>query len=429
MGIMKIVDKIIRILLIIMIVISIILSMKMWHDIGIDPMFKQEDVDRVQTVSFNKRSKKLLLLPANLYLHHEQNFILASCDSNLKRINKELAQAKYSVTTNTFKANKNELLRQQQTINSLEYVYLEEIDFNQFLNTFSLEVQGQKPHNFSFNRLVINAANGELSFFNTKNNKMCILSANHNFNKLYNELLNKNQDSLHFVQQDSQSFEYVLSEDVDIPKYRYSYTFPSYTVFTKAFFGNSGKLTSRDTMDNIIFYDKANRELQLNEHNGIVNFDEKEIDQYSSTELQDQVLNILQNLGNEIGDLRFYDAQNNTETFRVYVENYPVFGSNYHGMIQVKIKDKNLKLFMNQKTMQVPLPMSEKTKLLSTEHVDEQLRDKKVDLNKITNRQIGYTWNEVDQNTVIFEPKWYLQYEDIWYSLDDLLNNKQGDVS
>ena len=424
---MKFIDRLIRTLLIIMVIISIFLSIQTWLDIGSYPLLNKEVTSKNNTqTELQKRKRQTLFLPTNLYLRDNQTIKIASQETNLKQVVKEIAQVNYSVSLQTTKKTRDDLLQQQNAANSLDLEYLSPMNLNDFLSLYKLNIQGTKPQNFMFNHLVINAASGELTFFNTDNNKLCLLSADKEFLAMYKDLLTKTTNNIQ-LNKDDKEFSYNVKDDLELPKYRYAITTPSYTVFTKAFFETTGELTSKDNLDNLVFADSDDNTLQLNSSDGTIDFSHKLAKNAPRSEINKLAVNKIQKLGNEAGDLRYFMTLDKTSIYKNYIEGLPIFGNYYHGEVQTIQENNRLKILLNQEIAQVPLPTDEKVQLLSTTHVDDKLREKELDLSKITKRQIGYHWKTLDKNTVLFEPTWYLLYENTWYSLDDLLTLDKGE--
>lgn len=416
---MKFTDKLIKILLAITVIISIFLSIKTWLDIGSYTENSDSNLE-YNDESKKLRSKKLIYLPNSLYLHNDKGIKLTHQEAYLDQVLINLSNYNYSITEPAHQKSKEELLQYQNALQSIELEYFSHFNLYEFLKVYNIKVIGDVPHNFEFNRLFINIANGDIYVLNTDSNKMMTLSANHHFQKIYQKLLSYSNEMMDVTKAKDNTFNYILTNDIKLPKYKYAIVRPSYTVFTKSFFETTGELTSKDENENLVFKDNKDNILKLDNDDGIIEYTSNLDNNVLSP--QEVAVKDIQKLGDELGDIRFFFGDNRKQLYKVYIEGYPMFSDRYEGEVKVDLEKKYLKLLLNQKLPQIPLPITEDTTVMSTQKVDELLRNKNINIDQVKYRQIGYIWHEEDKNTVVLEPTWFLYYDHQWHSLDTLLS-------
>ena len=125
--------------------------------------------------------------------------------------------------------------------------------------------------------------------------------------------------------------------------------------------------------------------------------------------------------------MRYFDRENNQIDYRIFVEGFPVFGSDSKGKVEIEIGadqvDSQVKIQTSLNTIQVPIPSDEEVELPQIEKVIQSLLDKGADKEKIESLIVGYTWQNIKETNRVVDllPEWYVKYQGQWYAVNDLL--------
>lgn len=197
------------------------------------------------------------------------------------------------------------------------------------------------------------------------------------------------------------------------------------------YYDNVSKVTV-DKETNILTYNRSSTSVKL---------DLQDVLKYSISELKDF----------EVwpGKIRFFQYNNTKQqvVYRRYIEGFPVFGrggmeNDFGGTYLTIAKDGVLsRMQMSLVIAQTPVfdEMAEK-RLLNGSELIAHLDSIGYPINTIDNIELGYCWTknlesdgleseESGANTIVdFEPSWYIFTNGIWYNIDELSDNQDGEA-
>ena len=187
-----------------------------------------------------------------------------------------------------------------------------------------------------------------------------------------------------------------------------------------------------DESNELIFYG-GNETMSIHSETQVVDFRGELPEKKENASVFSESFPYISKLGSSLGNLRYFDRSDNTIDYRIFVEGFPVFGTDSRGQIGVEVGGEtngsvqvNIQTSLN--TIQVPIPSDEEVELASTNEIIQQLEAKGADSNKIGSVIVGYTWQNVKETNRVVDllPEWYVKYEDNWYSANDLLEKLPG---
>ncbi len=226
--------------------------------------------------------------------------------------------------------------------------------------------------------------------------------------------------------------QYDTKNPVKLKKYSYILSQQPYTVFRNAFFQKPDEVKNNDESSELIFYD-GNETMSIHSDTQVVDFrGELPTIEEASGDIFSESFPYISKLGSSLGNIRYFDRKENKIDYRIFVEGFPVFGSDSKGQVGIEIGDDsggsevNIQTSLN--TIQVPIPSDEEVELPNTENVIQNLVDKGADKGKIQSIIVGYTWQNIKETNRVVDllPEWYVKYQEQWYSVSELLVRLPG---
>lgn len=404
---------IVRTLLILMIILSMVLTIKLGIDAGNQPKNHHP-----QSTLTDNRSAEDLLLPTAFYEHRQNKVYEETKESQLSKIMSKLKEMDVSVEHHKEKWNLDKIKKAQSFSEGLELAYASVISLHDFQEIYNFKGKLTIP-DMMFNHIFINFETKEIVFVNSVQKEAWVLSVNQSLTPL-KELMTTQGVEMEHVDQNSLS--YVPIHEQKMPKYSYILSQQPYTVFTQSFFKNPTSVETTGDDIHTIFKGDQSEEMRVNNKNGVLSLMINDDGDKKSSELL-LSLEVVSRLGQDFGNLRYFDHQNGHYEFYAFVEGYPIFADDYRGRVSISFLNQQFRLMTNQSVIQIPIPDNRVVTLKSGRDVVKQLHRHHLNFKRIHRIQIGYTWQETktDTQAVTLVPTWLVYYDKEWYTLDQLL--------
>lgn len=421
---MKIIDKFIRVGLIAMILLSLFLSWKILNNSDNKQVSKKQNQSSKNVTSLKQPTD--VFLPVKLvYYNAEGKQLYSNKESLLQQLLRQLIDN-----------SSNGAVGNQKTVNiinlkeAFDLSMSDDMPLNYFLAINKHDSASKVDKNLMFRRLVV--AVGEPILYFLDNNNKEVYQMKLNFNTTDLKILLNDSDNRYIEVGNNQSdapVYYEFTEPLHLPKYSYILATQSYSVFSNSFFEKGQELVSEnDDLNNrdIKLSNSQGESLAIKYETGEVNYNghlaSKANNQFKSNTMLEESFYYLQNIGNSLGTLRFYEADENQVIYRNYVEGYPVFSDGVRGRFEFAKKDNTVQIKTNQETIQVPIPSKEEVVLPSTREVINQLANYGIEESEIKGMQIGYSWinNQETKQVIDLTPEWYIKLTDEWISLNQV---------
>ncbi|MFD1465450.1 YycH family regulatory protein [Lapidilactobacillus mulanensis] len=145
--------------------------------------------------------------------------------------------------------------------------------------------------------------------------------------------------------------------------------------------------------------------------------------------LLEQSFKAISEVDNPLTDVRFFDADtdNNTVSFRSYVEGFPIFQQSDFGAFKVSYTNTGSQVDFSSRILQVPIPATtSRVALPSTQSVLDTLKNAGYATDKIQDIIVGYRWVPDTESTDIIDlkPTYYVQIGGKWRDYQDWLADK-----
>lgn len=428
---MKWKDKISRGLLIFLVTLSLIFSYLIWMSPITTSDKKEDTLSNNPTTQSALKSATEVFLPAKLIWHEGNKKLLSSRESLLNLLQSELIKGEYTplkLISVKDPERYQELLQQTQGI---ELDYITSFLLSEYLSVYGLKLPlaDNSYERLTFDRLLLDSRNKKLFILKDDQQSIYEASAKVDYEKIANLVRNFGNYYLPVnLGHDLLPYYYYIENDFSLPKYSYILGTQPYTTFTKAFFKNPEDLTINDNGEELGYFSSKGENLTITNATGQVLFTAPK-NQEEKVNLFQQGFNYVASLGLQLGNLRYLDQNEQEITFTTYVEGYPLF-SNYHkGQLSLAVGNQSLKLATNVQTIQIPIPSEEEVTLEKTKDLLQTLKKAGVDMDQITNLQVGYEWQNLKETTQAIDliPEWFIYYQHQWLSKEALLQEvKEG---
>lgn len=220
--------------------------------------------------------------------------------------------------------------------------------------------------------------------------------------------------------------QYETKNQIKLKKYSYILSQQPYTLFRNAFFQKTDEVKTNNESSELLFYN-GNESMTIHSEMQIVDFRGEIIQEDTSDNIFSQSFPYISKLGNSLGNMRYFDRDKNQIDYRIFVEGFPVFGSDSKGKVAIEVSadriDSQVKIQTSLNTIQVPIPSDEEVELPSTGTVIQNLIEKGAAQEKIESIIVGYTWQNIKETNRVVDllPEWYVKYQNHWYAVNDLL--------
>ncbi|HCM90374.1 MULTISPECIES: two-component system activity regulator YycH [Vagococcus] len=418
----QLIDRVIKTSLIMMILLSLFLSWKIWTKPANRSVSEKEN--NSELVQMKKMSE--VYVPTKLFYHKSKNeFLTSSKENTLLDIHNKLIKFEMKNSKIVDEKSIKDRLFSENTFNLL---YPNELPLSVYKDIYRLELEVPKDfEDFRFNRLIYSFEKEEIYFVNSKLTTGIKFSTKGDSNSIKELVKNEKKNNYSPVKLSEENIAgiYYLTDDVKLKTFSYMVATQSFTTFSKAFFEQSNDLYSNDT-ENVNLSNGEGESLTIQSETGEVNYVGKLNSTSAGTnKLYQDTFQYVENLGNALGTLRYFDDKEGNITYRNYVDGFPVFGNDIKGRLEIMVQNRRVLVRTNQEAIQIPIPSDETVTLLSTDKMLNNLVENGVDISLIEDAQIGYEWqtNQETKQAVDLVPTWYVKYKNIWYSDDKLIKD------
>lgn len=422
MGMNELGDKVIKVSLIIMILLSLFLSWKIWTK----PANRSfEDKSKKVTDIVQKKSMTEVYLPTKLFYHKtKDDLVYTNRESTIMAIQHELESFSYSASKELDEKDTTDLFASS---NSFDLVYPKELPVSFYEKIYHMDIkQSGSLADLKFDHIFVSIDKEALYFVNHIKTQAMEVDIKGDFKELKKILANDKNNYVNVsYSPDNVAGVYYLSQDIKLEKYSYIVATQSFTTFSKAFFNQSSDLFSNEgENDNVNLSNGEGESMTIQSKTGEISYfgKLKQTEKKDSDALYYDTFQYVENMGNALGNMRYFNSKEDEIVYRNYIEGYPVFGVNAKGRLEAVIQNKNVFIRTNQETIQIPIPSEETVTISKTSSLIEELVEMGVDVEKIEDIQIGYEWqsNTETKQVVDLVPQWYVKYEDKWYAIPEL---------
>lgn len=433
----KIKDRIIRLVLIAMILLSLYLSMKIWTQSSAT-QGKHLSSD-ISTSAIIGREERDVFVPTKMVYHDREGRLLFTNQESV--INDVVTEyLKYDLT-NLKQTNVNtreEYLSLLKSKSTVELIFSARITMSYYFSIHDSNFRGDFKDNTKFNRVLIDYKGRTFSFLNDKTYEVFTATFNDSLSPLM-AVLEEDNNRFQEVEliDELDPILYGFKEEVKLKKYSYILETQSYTVFSKLLFNSTQDVFSSDNVNkDIRLRNYEGQSLTLSNASGALTFEdpltEEEKSGMDEWSVFDTTFRYVRKIGKNVGNVRYFDRIGDRVVYRKFVEGYPVFSDYDRGRMEIAVESDEIVLSTNQNTIQVPIPSEEEVTLPKTQDVLAELKRLGMEPEDIQGIQVGYTWEENDENKQIvnLEPSWYIKYADEWGTISEVIdymkeNNKE----
>lgn len=420
----QIIDKVIKVSLVTMILLSLLLSWKIWTKPANRSLTEKEKNSGEELVHSKKMSD--VYVPTKLFYHEtKENYFYSNKESVILDIHHKVTAFSFEDGKEISRNEIEDILYRGDTFNLL---FPEEYPLSVYeeIYNLSLEIPSDiKP--VLFNRIIFSLEEDKVYFINHDLSQGMVYEVAGDKESIESILKDTKKASYIPVSltPDNVAGIYYLLDDVELKTYSYILAPQSFTTFTKAFFNQPNDLYSNES-ENVNVSNGEGESLTIQSATGeIAYFGKlKKGKDRGVNSIYYDTFQYVENLGNTLGTLRYFDAKEGDIIYRNYIEGYPVFGKDMKGRLEVGVQNKNVFVRTNQETIQIPIPSEETVTLIPTEELMANLVIAGIDLAKVDDVQIAYEWqaNVETKQVVDLVPTWYVKYEDTWYPATSLMD-------
>lgn len=432
---MKISEKVVRIGLILMIALSIYFSYAIWLSPAGKTSINVDETSSQVMESQNYRKTSDVFLPLHLTWIQATSLQETNSENLISRFQTVVEGARFGRISELVSGNL-EKFNQTKTIDEgVELTYNAPLLLSEYKDVFHLNFDisaitkgNDMPY---FNRIQFDEKKDKVRFINYSDHTIYEASISIDWSDVEKELKATGTKWTEMkVEPSIMETQYDTKNSVKLKKYSYILSQQPYTVFRNAFFQKPDEVKNNDESSDLIFYDR-NETMSIHSETQVVDF-RGENPEEASGNIFSESFPYISKLGSSLGNLRYFDRKENKIDYRIFVEGFPVFGSDSKGQVGIEIGDDsggsevNIQTSLN--TIQVPIPSDEEVELPNTEIVIQDLIDQGADKGKIQSIIVGYTWQNIKETNRVVDllPEWYVKYQEQWYSVSELLARLPG---
>lgn len=432
---MKISEKVVRIGLILMIALSIYFSYAIWLSPAGKTSINVDETSSQVMESQNYRKTSDVFLPLHLTWIQATSLQETNSENLISRFQTVVEGARFGRISELVSGNL-EKFNQTKTIDEgVELTYNAPLLLSEYKDVFHLNFDisaitkgNDMPY---FNRIQFDEKKDKVRFINYSDHTIYEASISIDWSDVEKELKATGTKWTEMkVEPSIMETQYDTKNSVKLKKYSYILSQQPYTVFRNAFFQKPDEVKNNDESSDLIFYDR-NETMSIHSETQVVDF-RGENPEEASGNIFSESFPYISKLGSSLGNLRYFDRKENKIDYRIFVEGFPVFGSDSKGQVGIEIGDDsggsevNIQTSLN--TIQVPIPSDEEVELPNTEIVIQNLIDQGADKGKIQSIIVGYTWQNIKETNRVVDllPEWYVKYQEQWYSVSELLARLPG---
>lgn len=431
---MRFSEKILRGLLICLILLSLFFTYSIW----VSPAGRTPTVNsNTQVVNNEQNYTKATdaFLPLRGIWDVEGQHFQTNSENLLATLQARLTESTYGqleVVANT----EEESIGYYQLTNGVELNYEGPFSLAEYVKVFDipLNLSGvEDEESILFGKIQLDFNNEKIRFLNYQKHLVYEASINTDFEPI-EAIYKENQDRFLPMTTENQMVPRLMQtqENVRLKKYSYILTTQSYSLFRNAFFQDPEQAKGEEEENKSRTFVSGHEELTMNEDNKLVSFSGDLPSELQDQSLYTQTFSYVSRLGTAVGNLRYFDRQDNQVNYRIFVEGYPIFSQldspSPKGKMTIAIDPKNpssqVKIETSMETVQVPIPAEETVELPSSTTIENSLSSAGRDINLVQSYIIGYTWRDVTDvsRVVALDPEWYIKYDGHWYTFNYLMD-------
>ncbi|WP_304055957.1 YycH family regulatory protein [Levilactobacillus namurensis] len=222
-----------------------------------------------------------------------------------------------------------------------------------------------------------------------------------------------------------------MPNSVTVQSYSYLVNHQSTDYFTSRLLNNgeATNVTAKKNKDNTVYSDGTSKQLTVYNKPGIALYEDYSAMQTTLSFNQQLTASYdaVKSMGIPMENLRYYgySGDNNTVTYRSFVEGFPIFNQSDYGAARIQILSQGVRRYnFSLYSLQVPVPNDKKSITLpGTQAVIDQLTAAGYRQKKIESIQLGYQWaaSSASDKVVDLTPTWYINYDGTWKNYTQLL--------
>ncbi|MEG0601190.1 MULTISPECIES: YycH family regulatory protein [Vagococcus] len=413
----QLLDKVIKVSLVTMILLSLFLSWKIWTKPANRSLAEKDKNSGEELVHSKKMTD--VYVPTKLFYHESKDeYLYSNKESMILDIHHKVTGFNFN---NGKEMNQKEIEEIIYAGDAFNLLFPEEYPLSVYEEIYDLTLDiPSEMKDMMFNRIIFSLKDDKIYFVNHQLDKGISYDVEGDSKSIESILKDKKKANYLPVSLTPENIAgiYYLVDDVELKTYSYILAPQSFTTFTKAFFNQPNDLYSNES-DNVNVSNGEGESLTIQSATGEVTYfgKLKKGKDRGNNSLYYDTFQYVENLGNTLGTLRYFDSKEGDIIYRNYIEGYPVFGQDMKGRLEVGVKNKSVFVRTNQETIQIPIPSEETVSLIPTEELMANLVAAGVDLSKVDDVQIAYEWqaNAETKQVVDLVPTWYVKFEDAWY--------------
>ncbi|MHC5268221.1 YycH family regulatory protein [Enterococcus sp. LJL98] len=423
-------DKLLHFILLVMIGLSFYLTYLIWvSPVGRDIPTENNPTKELAEKKPQKKQEEMFLPLKLRYQTKEANKETQS-ENLLKSIQLLLKETSYSDGKKVEEKNRLDYQRQTTLTNGFELAYALAFPLKSYLELFEMDLALPEEEllQFKFTKIQIDFDQSQIRFLNDK--KFHFVEATLEDDWLALLEVFKNSDSQWRVLENTYTYldtHYLTTEPLKLKQYSYISSTRPYTLFRDAFFANPKSVRSNSSAFDTYLYESG-ESLTIKQNQEVINF-QGNAQIVAPFDIFSTSFRYMQRIGTSYGSTRMLDQTRNEIDYRIFVEGFPVFGSNSAGRLLFDFKENNssnevnVSIQGNLTSLQIPIPSAEEVTLPASQEVVETLYYNGFDVNLVQMLLIGYEWKNLEDTGVVdLIPQWYIKYGDKWFSYDFLLS-------
>jgi regulatory protein YycH of two-component signal transduction system YycFG len=433
---MKISEKVIRTGLILMIALSLYFSYVIWLSPAGKTSIDLDESNSQVIDSQNSRKESEVFLPLHVTWLYSDLIRETNSENLVSRLQTVIEGARFGKVSEIVNGDEEKFNKMKAIEEGIEFTYNAPLLLSEYKEAFQLNLDftnlANRIESIYFTRIQFDEKNEKVRFINYDNRSIYETKLSVDWASLNKELAATDATWTEMKQSSSViEPQYETKSKIKLKKYSYILSQQPYTLFRNAFFQKPDEVKTNNESNELLFYD-GNETMTIHSESQIVDFRGEIVQENKEGNIFSQSFPYISKLGNSLGNMRYFDREKNQIDYRIFVEGFPVFGSDSKGKIGIEVSDDRVntqvKIQTSLNTIQVPIPSDEEVELPSTETIIQNLVDKGANKEKMESLIVGYTWQNIKETNRVVDllPDWYVKYQDNWYSVNELLELLPG---
>lgn len=431
---MKISGKIIRIGLVLMVALSLYFSYVIWlSPAGKETVNVDETSSQVMTESQSNRKSSEIFLPLHVTWVQGENIQETNSENLVSRLQTVIGKARFGKLSEVVTGDKTEFDQKKELSEGFELTYLAPFLLQEYIQAFGLNLDvsnlSDDTEMISFTCIQFDEKNKKIRFLDFVHQTIYEANLSLNWEDIKKELsFDENKWTKMSKKTSVIAHQYDTESPIKLKKYSYILSQQPYTLFRNAFFQSPDEVKNNDESSELIFYG-GNETMTIHSASQVVDFRGELSDTNNNGNIYSKSFPYISKIGSNLGNLHYFDRTYNQIDYRIFVEGFPVFGTDSKGKVGITINGEatektqvNIQTSLN--AIQVPIPSDESVELASTADVIQQLVTHGAEKEELESVIIGYTWQNIKETNRVVDllPEWYVKYQGNWYSASELSN-------